>query len=360
MNPHYLVDKFIESYPDQELAKSKINFDLIKRIMSLHILDFNLTIEDFNTLKSIQPISLNYPYELALPSQVGKPLRKGEGSAGVYLFTNKINGDRYVGSSINLAARLKNGYFGKLPLIGRRKIEVAIRKHGLANFNLDVFLIPRESMGLSLGPSSVTEKKTLQNLVLSLEQIKILELNPGLNELKIAGSSPGTLTSKNLRNSYLYDAVNKQLVYIVNGRKNLANILGCHENALKRYLAHKNKLYLNRFFVADDVLSDGQYTINLMSLAELESYLSKIRLDRKNYLTKVVPSREETIAKFCKKVELTNLVTKEVLNFDSLAKATEFIREYGPEFRNAQKGTVSRNVRTGVPYKGIFRLRYIN
>jgi hypothetical protein len=360
-----LVERFLQSYSDRELAKLNINLDLIKRIMSLHIPDFSLTLEDFNILKSIQPISLNYPFELSIPGLLGKPLRKGLGSAGVYLFTNKINGDRYVGSSINLVSGLKNGYFGKLPVIGKRKIEVSIRKDGLANFNLDVFLIPRdnqvEGSSLNIGSAGITDKKTLQNLVLSLEQILILELNPELNEIKIAGYSPGTLSSRNLINSYLYDAINKELIYIVNGRKNLANILGCNENAIKGYLAYKDKLYFNRFFIANEVLTGGgEYTTNLVSLAELEAYINKIRTGRKNYLTKVVPSREETNLKFSKQVELTNLVTKEVLNFYSLTKATEFIREYSPEFSNANKASISRNTRTGVPYKGIFKLRYID
>lgn len=192
-----MVERFLQSYSDRELAKLNINLDLIKRIMSLHIPGFSLTLEDYNILKSIQPISLNYPFELSIPGVLGKALRAGIGSAGVYLFTNKINGDRYVGSSINLASRLKNGYFGKLPIIGQRKIEVSIRKHGLANFNLDVFIIPyppaslrggrdNKVKGFSLNIGSFSpqsgqeeecgiEKKTLQNLVLSLEQILILE-----------------------------------------------------------------------------------------------------------------------------------------------------------------------------------------
>lgn len=272
MNPHYLVERFFQNYPDRELAKSSINLDLIKGIMNLHIPGFLLTLKDFNLLKSIKAISLNYPFEQSVHTQIGKALRNGEGTAGVYLFTNKINGDRYVGSSINLATRLKNGYFGKLPLVGQRKIEVSIREHGLANFNLDVFLIPSEARDCV-----EVDKKTLINLVLSLEQMLIMELNPELNEIKIAGSSPGALSSKNLRNSYLYDEYRKELIYVVKGRKNLANILSCNQNALKRYLAYKNKLYLNRFFIADDMLSEVEYTKNIMSLLELETYLNKIR-----------------------------------------------------------------------------------
>lgn len=108
------------------------------------------------------------------------------------------------------------------------------------------------------------------------------------------------------------------------------------------------------------MLTGGEYTTNLVSLAELEAYMNKIRTDRKNYLTKVVPSRDERNLKFSKPIELTNLVTKEVFIFYSLTKATEFIRECSPEFSNASKGSISRNARTGVPYKGIFKLRYID
>lgn len=97
-----------------------------------------------------------------------------------------------------------------------------------------------------------------------------------------------------------------------------------------------------------------------MSLSELEAYLEKIRLGRKAYLAKVVPSREETHFKFCKKVELSHIVTKETWIFDSLTKVTQFIGEYDPKFRKVAKATLSHNVRTGIPYKGIFKLRYIN
>jgi hypothetical protein len=357
MNPHYLVERFFQNNRDRALAKSNIDLDLINRIMSLHLPGFSLTLENFNLLKNIEPQSIDYPFELHLPEIIGKPSKKGEGKAGVYLFTNINNGDRYVGSSINLAMRLKKGYFGKLPIVGQRKIEVSIREHGLANFHLDAFLIP--SIGC-VNSSGVLDKKTLQHLVLSLEQMLILEINPELNEIKIAGSSPGVLTSKNLRNSYLYDEQNKELIYVVNGRKNLAEIFGWSEGVIKRYLEYKNKLYLNRFFVADDVLSGEEYTTNIMSLSELQAYLEKIRLGRKAYLSKVVPSREETHLKFCKPVELTHLVTKESWVFGSLTKVTQFIGEYDPEFSKVSKSTLSHNAKTGIPYKGIFKIRYID
>ena len=89
-------------------------------------------------------------------------------------------------------------------------------------------------------------------------------------------------------------------------------------DTIKRYLSYKKKLYLKRFIIADTILNEQGYIINLKSLQSLKAYLNEIRLGRKKYLTKVVPSREETNFKLCKKVELTNLFTKEVLIFNFL------------------------------------------
>ncbi len=351
----YLVESFLQSYPNRELAKANLNHELLVCILSLHLPNFNLTLEEFNLLNSIQPIRFESPFlDSALPEIIGKPLREGKGIKGVYVFTNKLNGDCYVGSSINLALRLKDGYFGNLPATGKRKIEVAIIKYGLANFYLDLFLIP------TLFESSDKDIKKYLHLVLSLEQMLIMEINPELNEIKVAGSNPGYLKDKNLKKSYLYDDLNKELIYIADGRKNLAKILACHVDTIKRYLATKNKLYLNRFFIADKMLSDQKYTVNLKSLESLEEYLHEIRLKRKIYLTKTVPSREETNLKLSKPVELTNLVTNEVLNFSSLRKVTEYVSKYDLNFRHVTKATISRNVRTGVPYRKIFKLRYIS
>jgi excinuclease UvrABC nuclease subunit len=46
------------------------------------------------------------------------------GRPGVYVFTNKLNGHCYVGSSISLANRLSTGYFG--PVLGKRKVDLAL------------------------------------------------------------------------------------------------------------------------------------------------------------------------------------------------------------------------------------------
>lgn len=54
------------------------------------------------------------------------------------------------------------------------------------------------------------------------------------------------------------------------------------------------------------------------------------------------------------------MANNEVLKFDSLTQVVEYIRGYNYEFSNVNKATISRNVRTGIPYKNLFKLRYIN
>ena len=279
------MEKFLENYPNRELAKTNININIIRNILGLHLPNFEITPEEFHLLKSIKPIRFELPFRTKkFPEIIGKPLRKGMGTMGVHLLTNRVNGYQYVGSSINLATRLKDGYFGNLLLLGgRRKIEAAILEHGLVNFYLDVFLIPAQTRSYKAGNIRI-----LHHLVLSLEQMLILELNPKLNEIKVAGSNPGSLTGKSLKKTYLFDSVNKELIYITNGRINMAKIIGCNEEAIKRYLYHKNKLYFKRFFIADEMPSDqeysppriftgGEYSIKLKSLESLQACFDEVR-----------------------------------------------------------------------------------
>jgi group I intron endonuclease len=76
-----------------------------------------------------------------------------KGVCGVYLWTNLINGQQYVGSSIDLSTRLSN-YFKSSYLIAQgdrgSAIGKALLKHGHDNFKLEVF-----PMGPSISRSEV-------------------------------------------------------------------------------------------------------------------------------------------------------------------------------------------------------------
>ena len=123
-------------------------------------------------------------------------------------------------------------------------------------------------------------KKKVRNLVLALEQIFILLLNPEYNKLKVAGSVAGNKIQKELmlpvfektrKITFLYDAEKKELIYRTKSRTLLSEALG-----LKRRLAPK-QLYLNRFFISDELLCEKEYSKNLLSSKALAAFINEIR-----------------------------------------------------------------------------------
>jgi hypothetical protein len=180
-NPFIIVNNFFKKYPTKDLAKPHINLDLIHSILTRHIFNFELTSKTFNFLNEISPIRLELPASSSkLAEYVGNYSSKGESKkGGVYVFTNKLNGFCYVGSSISLSTRLNTGYLG--PVLGNRVVDLAIKDTGLENFYLDLYIIPQDLLNLfikevSSNDSNVVEleKNKLKFLTLALEQMLIL------------------------------------------------------------------------------------------------------------------------------------------------------------------------------------------
>jgi hypothetical protein len=153
-----------------------VDVPLLESILGLSITDYKLTEEDFTLLKIIKPQVIDFPFEEHLEAVTGKVLTGGRGSAGVYVFTNKLTGEKFVGSSINLSLRLRDGYFKMYKTT--RKIEDSLQEYGLDNFTLEVYILPSfVTKGVNFNDKTLYIN-ILQNLTLTLEQILILELNP--------------------------------------------------------------------------------------------------------------------------------------------------------------------------------------
>lgn len=98
---------------------------------------------------------------------------------GIYMIINKINGDCYIGSSINLKNRksrhlrdLKNNNHHSLIL------QRAVKKYGIENFQFEIV------------------EECLKSELLNREQYYLNVLSPKYNICKIAGSCLGTKQSK--------------------------------------------------------------------------------------------------------------------------------------------------------------------
>lgn len=105
--------------------------------------------------------------------------------AGIYMWVNKINNKRYIGSSVNLALRLLM-YFNYSYLIRANSMVIckALLKEGYSGFRLEI---------LEYLPVNPEFNK---NLLLEREQYYFDALKPEYNILKVAGSSLGRKLSK--------------------------------------------------------------------------------------------------------------------------------------------------------------------
>ena len=101
-------------------------------------------------------------------------LKENTGKSGIYMLTNKLTGDIYIGQSYDLSKRFKK-YFN-LSYINSKKnliISRALIKYGYSNFSV-----------------TILEYCKISDL-LTREQFYLDNLNPKYNILKIAGSSMG-------------------------------------------------------------------------------------------------------------------------------------------------------------------------
>lgn len=92
------------------------------------------------------------------------------------MFINTITQVFYVGSTTNLGERFRH-YIKKHNGANLRSILQDIRDIGISVFQMRIYLIPKELQEL--------------RLLIALEQYYILALNPGNNDILVAGGSPG-------------------------------------------------------------------------------------------------------------------------------------------------------------------------
>ncbi|GAA5133768.1 hypothetical protein GCM10023339_69810 [Alloalcanivorax gelatiniphagus] len=279
----------MKDFPTPGLASMNLTCSFINSILSGPFKGFELSSSDFDLLKKIKGIKLDLPVDPArLAEVIGKYVHgTGTGKAGVYKFTNKINGFCYIGSSVSLANRLSTGYLG--PKLGNRVIDTAIKDSGLDKFYLELYLIPREIEERILRDftTGVDRKQQFKIFSLALEQIHLLIFNPEYNVLKVAGSPAGLKRTpesmlpsfiKSSKVTYLYDQKNKELVYASQTRGELAELVPTGIN-IGKYLYGKNRFYLDRFFVSDHPLSEDIYATNLRSKADLLTYVKELSVD---------------------------------------------------------------------------------
>nr|YP_010121860.1 GIY-YIG endonuclease [Monilinia fructicola]QRF72236.1 GIY-YIG endonuclease [Monilinia fructicola]QYB19428.1 GIY-YIG endonuclease [Monilinia fructicola]QYB19489.1 GIY-YIG endonuclease [Monilinia fructicola]QYB19551.1 GIY-YIG endonuclease [Monilinia fructicola]QYB19613.1 GIY-YIG endonuclease [Monilinia fructicola] len=277
-----------------------------------HILDKLITIP---SVKFDLPIT-----DQTIPGLVGligTPKTRGL-KAGVYIFTHKATGRKYVGSSNSLSRRLDQYFnFKHFNQDGSGQLIPFIKKEGFNMFSLEITVMPSEfSSGYYF---------------LFLEQYYLLHKSFDLNTQRIVN-----FRVNQGNNVYLYDLNGRTLYYSSKSLNQIQGDLGIHPGTVKSCLKGNN--YLN-FFNITDTLIEGAIPANL-SIAELASLIS----DKKAlFLSNTSRTR------FSKPIVLKEVETEKILKFSSII---DIVNHFKTMNITMDRNKITKIVNTDEVYKG--------
>ena len=383
------INKFKELVPANKLAFKYINDGVnitaeeVNNVLAFSGL--NITQETLNILLSYPRLEF---FNLDLNTINSNRFKDNLGTTkdkvpGVYIWTHISTGDKYVGSSTQLARRL-NGYF-KDTHADAGKLIPLIKKEGLSVFNLQVIVL---------------KDNYVVNQELLLEQYFLLHTEFNLNTLRVVNTVLGA-RSKAL---YMYTKDFSELIYSSDIQEDFIFKLKIHHTSFSKCLS-TGVPYLDKY-VFSNVPVSGAINKN-MSISEVQTLLGKDRLEinlskrRSNqvlirnvnnvndtklfnsikdciaYLNTIAPSSRTTLLRhiesktpyhnyICEwygdkvssfkhkamQVNITNINTSEVETFSSFRQAALSLSTTGP--------TVKTFADNGKLFQGVYMITYVN
>lgn len=190
-----------------------------------------------------------------LTDKLGSPFGKVH-TPGVYIFTHKITGAKYVGSSSQLAVRLYGYLKERHRSIGQL---IPLLKDNLSNFTLEVIVLKDVKNNYEFRPEIV------------LEQYYLLDPSFNLNTVKVANNPSGS----NAKPLFMYNRDKSILYYYSMQQKDFINNLNIHYVTFNKHL-NNGTYYLGKYsFSREPVLTAK---VKEMSDLELVSMLEKDRI----------------------------------------------------------------------------------
>ena len=311
-HPHKLVSDYLKN-------GEQVTVELINKILSYR----NITVseEEFTRLINLPKYKIDMKdikeANKEIKKLVGLPSSKIQVS-GVYIFTHLISGSKYVGSSSQLAIRLRNYIKNKDRNIGL--FIPLLRKEGIHNFSLEI--IP------------VINNGDIRN-ELVLEQYYLLNTAFNLNKIKVVNNPSGS----NSKALYMYNRDKTILYYCSSQQKDFINNLNIHYMTFSKHLKN-NTYYLGKYsFSRELVLTAKDANISILDLG------LKLQKDR------IIFNKNKPIIRESRAILLTSIKNpnnikifygfRSCINYLSKEKGYSCTRE-----------TLIKYINNGKPYKG--------
>jgi hypothetical protein len=256
-----------------------------------------------------------------LRDKLGSPFGKVH-IPGVYIFTHKRTGAKYVGLSSQLAVRLYGYLKERHRSIGQL---IPLLKENLSNFTLEVILLNNKN-NYDFRPEIV------------LEQYYLLDPSFILNTVKVANNPSGS----NAKPLFMYNRDKTILYYYSMQQKDFINNLNIHYVTFNKHL-NNGTYYLGKYFFSRESVLTAK--VKEMSVLELVSMLEK---DRIKY------NKNKPVNSLSKSVLVVDDKNNTEL-FLSLGKCIEFFRNKGFP---ATQTTLVKRINSGESYYG-YKIKYV-
>jgi len=250
------IQEFAHKIADNVIKGNEIRtVEVINRILSY--CDIKITSKELTKLLTLPKHNINTKVNKIMVKEICDLLRSQSPHVqipGVYIFTHNETGSKYVGSSSQLAIRLRS-YIKK-----KDRPEGLLRpllyKEGINSFSLEIIPI-KENYGY--------------RAELVLEQYYLLDPAFNLNKIKVANNPSGS-SAKSL---YMYNRDKTVLYYYSTQQKDFVKNLNIHFETFKKHLANET-YYLGKYSFTREWISTAK-VLNI-PLVNLVLMLQKDRI----------------------------------------------------------------------------------
>jgi hypothetical protein len=204
-----------------------------------------------------------------------------KGAKGVYYFYVESQNIGYIGSSINLYNRVCSYFMPSILTRSDRKVLRYFNNYGFTNVKLTLFIMEQTSSWeqiIELEQYFIDTLSPLHSVHnLNVDLVVCTECNGGNKGYHTPMSPEARDLLRKFRGVpiYIYDTITKSLIFVSDSKEWLYQNIGIHHTSLGNCI-DKGSLYLNRFYISLDFISEYPYE-NILTSNSLVELVDSVR-----------------------------------------------------------------------------------